>query len=113
MKMRSVLSILLVICLMASFVVLQPVRALAAEENLEGEQNTTDTVPEGDSAGENETAPEEGKNPLLSELNNWAENGLPWQVQSFMTAFDNFFGATWNFAGTLVVLIKYIAALFV
>ena len=59
MKMKSVLSIILVICLLASVVFCAPARATAAEADLESSQGGTEQFPEG---GENNTTPDGGEN---------------------------------------------------
>ena len=59
MKMKSVLSIILVICLLASVVFCAPARATAAEANLESTQGSVEQLPDG---GENGTTPDGGEN---------------------------------------------------
>ena len=59
MKMKSVLSIILVICLLASVVFCAPARATAAEADLESTQGSVEQLPDG---GENGTTPDGGEN---------------------------------------------------
>ncbi len=127
MKIKSVLSIILAFCLMASFVFCAPVQAVAAAADLESSQRSTEQFPEGEGEtenapegeGETETAPEASKGSILDILMDWFKNGLPWQFDGFLTSFDKFFDATINFgvegkhfAGNTYTLIKYLIDLF-
>ncbi len=119
MKMKSVLSIILVICLLASVVFCAPARATAAEADLESTQGSVEQLPDGGEngttpdGGENGTTPDGGENnttpnggdetntapegegeknwfeKLLDMLFGWGETGAPWQVRGFLQGFDN------------------------
>ena len=140
MKMKSVLSIILVICLLASVVFCAPARATAAEADLESTQGSVEQLPDG---GENGTTPDGGENgttpnggdetntapegegeknwfeKLLDMLFGWGETGAPWQVRGFLQGFDNLcessidFGLkAKTFAGNTYSLIKYLIDVF-
>lgn len=126
MKMKSVLSIILVLCLMASFIFCAPAQATAAEANLENSQGNTEGAPAGGETeaapedgeteaapegGETETTPEGGETEttpegdgeksfwekLLDTLLGWGDTGAPWQVRGFLMGFDNLCEASIDF----------------
>lgn len=102
MKMKSFLSILLALCLMASFVFCLPVQALAAEEESAGTTTGGNTATEGDTTTEGDVTTE-GEGTADAPAGSWADSliwtdGLPEPVAIFVAAFDNLFKAVIWFA---------------
>ena len=110
MKMKSVLSILLVLCLMASFVFCLPVQALAAGEESAGTTTEGDATTEGDTTTEGDSTAE-------APAGSWTDfliwtDGLPAPVAIFVAAFDNLFEAIiWFAVSVKNVILFFIPAM--